>query len=194
MSLPHSRTLTALAALGLAALLLTGCGTSAEPDPTATVGGGTPSAAPTDAQPTPSATPSATAAAATCDSLIVPDVHEELGAQGWTFKETPFAAGGVTLGKGLQCTWADYTTASGNLMLFGWAPITVDQAADMQRGLEAQGWLREEDGSGVYITEDPMQAPTIDDNGYGMTYQFGDGWVTVSDTKQNLLLIQRPQA
>lgn len=192
MSLPFSRTLTALSALGIAALLLTGCGGAADPVPTATVGGDAASTAPTGTQPSPSATPSATVAAATCDSIIAPDLRDELGTQGWTFKETPFAAGGVTLDKGLQCTWADYRVASGNLMLFGWAPLTVDQAAAMQRGLEAEGWLREEDGSGVYITEDPMQAPTIDDNGYGMTYQFGDGWVTVSDTKQNLLLIQRP--
>jgi hypothetical protein len=28
-----------------------------------------------------------------------------------------------------------------------------------------------------------------DEDGYGMTYLFGDGWVTLSDTKQGLLLV-----
>ena len=76
----------------------------------------------------------------------------------------------------------------------GWAPITADDAINMQAGLESEGWLREEADGTVYITEDPMQAPTTDENGYGMTYQFGDGWVLVADVKQNLLLIQRPGA
>jgi hypothetical protein len=192
MSIRFSRTVTALSAIGIAALLLSGCASGSEPTPTATVGGDTPTTSPT-AQPAPSATTTASAAA-TCDSIIVADVHDELGAQGWTFKETPFAAGGVTLDRGLQCTWADYSVASGNLMLFGWGPITADQAATMQQGLEAEGWLREESGDDVFITEDPMQAPTIDDNGYGMTYEFGDGWVMVADTKQNLLLMERPQS
>ena len=33
---------------------------------------------------------------------------------------------------------------------------------------------------------------TTDAEGYGITYLFGDGWVTFSDTRQGLLLIQRP--
>ena len=193
MTSPRSLPLASLAVLGAAALLLTGCSGSAEPDPTATVGTTAPSGAPTDAAPQPSASADAAPVDATCESILDADTVAQFGAQNWTYKETPFAAGGVTLDDGLQCTWADYDVPSGNLMIFGWAPITADQAAQMQQGLEAEGWLSEDDGTNSYITEDPMQAPTVDDNGYGMTYQFGDGWVTVADVKQNLLLIQLPQ-
>jgi len=193
MTSPRSLPLVSLAVLGTAALLLTGCSGSADPDTTATVGTTAPSAAPTDAAPQPSASADAAPVDATCESILDADTVAQFGAQNWTYKETPFAAGGVTLDDGLQCTWADYDVPSGNLMIFGWAPITADQAAQMQQGLEAEGWLSEDDGTNSYITEDPMQAPTVDENGYGMTYQFGDGWVTVADVKQNLLLIQLPQ-
>lgn len=192
MSLPRPR--TALTALAVAALLLTGCGSAAQPDPTETAGTDAPTTAPTDAQPDAAATPTPTAVSATCDTIIGDELLSELGAQGWTYREAPFAAGGVTPEGGLLCTWADYDVPSGNLMLFGWAPLTAEEAASMQRGLESEGWLREEDGTGVYITEDPMQAPTTDEDGYGMTYRFGDGWVTVADVKQGLLLIHRPGA
>ena len=55
-------------------------------------------------------------------------------------------------------------------------------------------WLREDGNHGTYITEDPAYAIGIDDAGYGMTYHFGDGWVSVSETKQNLQLINAPRA
>lgn len=194
MTLPthRPRALAAVAAVGLSALLLAGCGASAEPTPTETIGTDAPTQAPTDAAPVPTAEPSDTAADLTCETLLSQDLLDELAAKGWTAKEAPFAAGGVTLDKGLQCTWADYAVPSGNLMIFGWAPITPDQAKAMQQGLGAKGWLRKTDSDTVYITEDPTQAPTTDENGYGMTYEFGDGWVTVADVKQSLLLIQRP--
>lgn len=197
MTLPsiRTRTASALAALGIAALLLAGCSTSSAPAPTETIGTDSPTTPPPtdDSAVDPSASPSASAVDVTCESLVQEDLLAEFRQKGWTAKETPFAAGGVTLDKGLQCTWADYAVPSGNLMIFGWAPITVDQADAMQRGLGAKGWRREEHGDTVYITEDPTQAPTTDENGYGMTYEFGDGWVTVADVKQSLLLIQRPQ-
>ncbi|MBN9176069.1 MAG: nitrate ABC transporter substrate-binding protein [Microbacterium sp.] len=189
------RSFASLAAVGIAALLLTGCGAgSADPAPTATVGTDAPTTAPTDAQPDPTPGPDASGIDATCDSIVVADVHEQLVSKGWSFKETPFAAAGVTLDDGLQCTWADFTKPSGNLLLFGWAPLTSDQATKIQNTLEQQGWKRESEGDYVYLTQDASQAPTVDENGYGMTYEFGDGWVTLSDTKQNLLLIQRPQS
>lgn len=186
------RSFASLAAVGLAALLLTGCGAGSEaPAPTATVGTDAPTTAPTS-EPDPTSSPDAGGVDATCDSIVVADVHEQLVAKGWSFKETPFAAGGVTLDDGLQCTWADFTKPSGNLLLFGWAPLTGDQATKIQNALEQEGWKRESEGDYVYLTQDASQAPTVDENGYGMTYEFGDGWVTLSDTKQNLLLIQRP--
>ncbi len=187
------RSFASLAAVGLTALLLTGCGTgSQDPAPTATVGTDAPTTAPTAAQPDPTSSPDAGGLDATCDSIVVADVHEQLVAKGWSFKETPFAAGGVTLDDGLQCTWADFTKPSGNLLLFGWAPLTGDQATKIQNSLEQQGWKRQSEVDYVYMTQDASQAPTVDENGYGMTYEFGDGWVTLADTKQNLLLIQRP--
>lgn len=189
----HRPPLLTFSAVGLSLALLAGCASTPAPTPTATVGTDAPSADPSGA-PEPTAAPTETSAALTCDTLIDADTVDQLQSQGWTAKETPFAAGGVTLDDGLQCTWADYDVPSGNLMLFGWAPLTADQAADMQSGLETEGWLREDTGGSVYITEDPAQAPTIDEQGYGMTYEFGDGWVIVADVKQNLLLIQRPGA
>lgn len=193
MSLLLTRTSSAIAALGVAALLLTGCGAAAEPTPSQTGGAGTPTTAPTAAEPEPSADPIATAAAATCESIISADILADLGAQGWTSQENPFTAGGVTAADGILCTWADYDVASANSMLFGWAPLTADEATAMQNGLGSEGWLREIDGDSVYITEDPEQALTVDENGYGMTYRFGNGWVILADTKQYLLLVERPQ-
>ena len=55
-----------------------------------------------------------------------------------------------------------------------------------QQTLVDQGWVRESRRDGVYITESPETAIAKDDQGYGMTYLFGDGWVTIADTKQGL--------
>jgi len=79
--------------------------------------------------------------------------------------------------------------AVGNLIEFGWAPISTADAETVAAQLEKEGWRREPADSGFYITQDPSRVITVDDKGYGMTYQFGDGWVAVSDTKQNLLLM-----
>ncbi|GAA1648964.1 nitrate ABC transporter substrate-binding protein [Microbacterium flavum] len=187
-----TRRLAALAPLALAALLLAGCSGGAAPDPTATVGTGAPTTAPPVAGTDPTSSPDATAPGVTCDALVIPDLHAELVEKGWSFKETPFAVAGVTLDDGIECTWADFAKPSGALLLFGWASLTGDQATTIQRSLEQQGWKRESDGENVFLTQDASQAPTVDENGYGMTYEFGDGWITLSDTKQNLLLIQRP--
>lgn len=192
MTPTRSRLLAAVAAAGLAALLLSGCAGTAAQAPTATVGTDAPTTPPAEGVPPSTPDPSATAAEVTCDTLIDPDVLADLQAQGWTAKQTPFAAGGVTLDRGLVCTWANYSKPSGSILIFGWAPITADQAAKMQSGLEGHGWIRKKDGASLYVTEDPAQAPTLDPSGYGMTYEFGDGWVTVADLRQNLLLIRRP--
>jgi hypothetical protein len=83
------------------------------PAPTGTVGTDAPTTAPTSSPTRRRA--DAGGVDATCDSIVVADVHEQLVAKGWSRKETPFAAGGVTLDDGLQCTWADFTKPSGNL-------------------------------------------------------------------------------
>ncbi|MCT9001478.1 nitrate ABC transporter substrate-binding protein [Microbacterium memoriense] len=183
-----------LASLGALSLLLTGCATSAQPSPTETTVTTAPNPDPSDgaAEPMPTTTATAGASEATCDNLVSEEILTDLTVQGWTYRQDPFTVGDLTLEEGMQCMWADFTTASGNLLLFGWAPITEDEAVVAQDQLVAQGWTIEEASDGVYVTEDGMQAPTVDENGYGMTYEFGDGWVTVSDTKQNLLLIERP--
>lgn len=193
MTLTRPRLKVALVGAAIAMLLpvLAGCGSSAQPFSTIAAGGSETSAPPTSG-PTPSATPTPTASAATCESIVVPVTLGDLTAKGWTAKKTPFTAGGITLKDGFQCTWADYRASSGPLLIFGWAPITSEEAAKMQSALQTAGWLREAGGDSVFITEDPTQALTTDSDGYGMTYEFGDGWVTVADVKQGLLLIQRP--
>lgn len=174
-------------------MLVTGCATTAQPAPSASTVTTAPTADATGAgQPTPTATASTGVADASCETLVSTDILADLTTQGWTYREDPFVIGDLTLDDGLQCMWADFTTASGNLLLFGWAPITNDEAAQAQDQLVTQGWTVEEGGDSLYVTEDGTQAPTVDADGYGMTYEFGDGWVTVSDTKQNLLLIERP--
>ena len=58
----------------------------------------------------------------------------------------------------------------------------------------SQGWVREDSAEGVYITESPETTIAVDEEGYGMTYLFGDGWVKLADTKQGLLLIEWPKS
>ncbi|MGB4776810.1 nitrate ABC transporter substrate-binding protein, partial [Microbacterium sp.] len=151
-----------------------------------------PAAVPSTAAPVPTAAATAGAADGTCEGLVGDEILGDLKAQNWSYKEDVFAIAGETLQDGFTCTWADFTVASGNLLLFGWAPITADEADAALGRLEEQGWTREEGTDSYYVTEDATQSPTVDENGYGMTYEFGDGWVTVADTKQNLLLIERP--
>lgn len=183
-----------LSAVALAsALVLSGC-TSAAPsaDPTTTSNAVSPT--PTEALPGPTPDASATAGGAvTCDSMIVSDTLAEFKTKGWTAKQTPFTfetqPPSAPIGGGLICTWANYSVASGNLIEFGWAPISSADAEKVSAQLEKEGWRREAGESGFYITQDPSRVITVDDKGYGMTYLFGDGWVAVSDTKQNLLLM-----
>ncbi|AUG29376.1 MULTISPECIES: nitrate ABC transporter substrate-binding protein [Microbacterium] len=185
----------ALPALALAtALVLTGCASAAPSaaDPTTT--GNAVSPTPTGALPEP--TPDASASSGStdsCEGMIDPDTLAEFKSKGWTFKQTPFTfetqPPSSALDGGLICTWANYSVASGNLIEFGWSAITADEAETIAEQLVQEGWRREPSDDGFYITQDSARALTTDADGYGMTYQFGDGWVAVSDTKQNLLLI-----
>lgn len=127
-----------------------------------------------------------------CEALIIPTTVAALEEQGWTAQQRDFSIGPDVLEGGLQCLWADYSKASDHGLLYGWAPIGADSAAEFQEQLLSQGWVREDGAEGVYITTDPQFTLTSDEDGYGMTYLFGDGWVTVSDTKQGLLLIRNP--
>jgi len=183
----------ATVALAAAVLLLTACSSSPEPAPS--------SAAPTApvAQPEqPAQSPSATPTPepepdeVTCASLIDTETTADLEELGWTVREDPFTILDASLDTGLSCTWGDFSEPSGTLVLFGWAPIAADAAVQAQSALLAEGWIRETGADGILITEDPGTAMAVDDDGYGMSYLFGDGWVTLSDTRQGLVLIERP--
>lgn len=190
--------LAAAAALGAAALLTVSCASTPEPAPTNVDTAPDPAVDPAPAE---SPEPVETTAPepdepveVTCDSLISADLVTDLQAQGWTAKEEPFAIGEATFADGLSCTWGDFSTATGNVLIFAWAPLTSAESETAQVQLEADGWIRETGDAGVYYTEDPAVALNIDENGYGMTYLFDDDSVTLSDTKQGLLLIERPAA
>ncbi|WP_298942129.1 nitrate ABC transporter substrate-binding protein [uncultured Microbacterium sp.] len=183
-----------VAGIGAVSLLLTGCAAQASaPSPSATTVTTAPTPEATDgAEPTPTSTATAGAADATCESLVAGELLTDLTAQGWTYREETFTVGDIPLDEGVQCMWADFTAANSISLLVGWSPIADADAERAQELLVAQGWSVEETASGAYVTEDPSRSLTVDENGYGMTYEFGEGWVTVSDTKQNLLLIERP--
>ena len=66
----------------------------------------------------------------------------------------------------------------------------MDQAARATIGLTKD---LAADTAGVYVTESPSTVIAPDENGYGITYLFADGQVTVADTKQGLLLIEWPR-
>ncbi|CAN7313702.1 hypothetical protein LJR045_001657 [Microbacterium sp. LjRoot45] len=185
--------LTLTVAFAAAGCAPTPSGTPADPgaQPSAPAGPTEPGSTPTPTVTVPAVDP----ADVTCENLIGADLVEELTDQGWTPREDPFIIGDLELADGTSCTWGDFEQATGDdLLLFGWSPITADEASSVQAALESEGWLREEGTEGVYLTEDPSQAIAVDEDGYGMTYLFGDGWVTVSDTKQGLILIERPGA
>lgn len=132
---------------------------------------------------------------ATCENVISPSTLEQFTNANWTARSHDFMIGETTLTDGIYCVWGDYEgPASDNVAIFGWSPITKTEATTAQNELIAAGWIREASDGGVFITEDPNYAISQDENGYGMTYLFGDGWVTVSDSKQNLQLVGAPHA
>jgi hypothetical protein len=96
---------------------------------------------------------------------------------GWTAETKEFVVGGVEFTDGLLCFWAAVDEAD---------------AAAAQAGLLEEGWKREDGPDGIYYTEDPRYAMGTDEDGYGMTYLFGDGWVRLADTRQGLILIEWP--
>jgi len=192
--MPAFRLLGTAAALALSALALTACSGSPEaaPDPTT-------SSAPTTAAPEPSAStaPEPTAGAApTCETLISASLVADYEKIGVTAQESPFYIAGHEIEGGLRCMWANFDQPAGDSgQIYGWAKMTDAEADDAQQELLAEGWVREDaaDG-GVYITESHDTAIVTDDEGYGMTYLFADGQVTVADTKQGLLVIEWPKA
>ncbi|MFG6445346.1 hypothetical protein ACFXQA_08720 [Microbacterium sp. P07] len=190
MSTGRRSILASLALLGTVGVL-TACTAPPAPEPSASQSVAAPSATP-DASPEP--TTSATAEAeASCESILPADTVADFEEIGWTAQEKPFYAGAVELTEGFQCTWGDYTVATDHVQIFGWAPATDSEAETAQQELLSSGWRGEESENGLYVTESADTAISTDADGYGITYLFGDGWVTIADTKQGLLLIERPQ-
>lgn len=178
----------AAAAFALTAILVACSGpTTDETAPTPTASQPAPEASvepvQTDAPETPAAEPA-------CDTIVSPGTVKALTDAGWTFEEKEFVIGGVPLPDGLLCFWADYTVASDHGQLYGWSEMDAADAATAQSALLAEGWRREDGPEGVYVTENPQYAMGTDEDGYGMTYLFGDGWVKFADTKQGLILIE----
>lgn len=149
------------------------------------------------AAPPPSATPTTAPtvdADPACDTIIPPEVVSSFDETGWSFRQDVFRAGETEVPGGISCTWGDAEVASDHVQMFGWAPVSADDATQLESELLQQGWVREQGADGVYITEDPKNASAVDDDGYGWTYLFGDGWVKFADTKQGLLLVEWPPA
>lgn len=181
----------AIVPLGLVVGVLTGataCSGDA-PAPSATPTSGAKTVAPEPTAPPSSDTPATPPAALSCETLIPSDTVDALHKQGWAAMKRDFAFGPEPVPGGIECLWSDPAVASDHGLLYGWAPIAGAEAKTRQEQLVASGWIREDSARGVYITADPRASLSQDEDGYGMTYLFGPGWVTVSDTKQGLVLI-----
>lgn len=174
---------TALVAVG-SVLLLSACTPGAAPGTTSSAG--TPQAS----APTGPAPAQIDPDDVTCENMLSADTVETFDSTGWTVREDPFVILDLELPKGIACTWGDFSSPTNDdLVLFGWSPISEKDASAAESALESEGWLRKDDPRGVMITEDPTSALRLDDQGYGMTYLFRNGWVEVSDTRQGLDLI-----
>ncbi len=185
---PRHRLGAAIVLAAAVTILVTACAAAPPAPQTTETTAGTPPAS----APAPSPTPTVDAAGEdpTCETLIGPEVVADFESVGWTSQAEQLYIGDKALEGSLQCVWADFEGPAGDhLQMFAWSPITADEAADSQAWLVSQGWIREESDLGVYITTPKGTAIVTDDDGSGMTYLFGDGWVKVSDTRQGLVLI-----
>ena len=132
------------------------------------------------------------AADPTCETLVTPGTVSTLTDLGWSATQTECRIGEFVIEKGIHCSWANWEEASDHGQFFAWGELTPDQTAAAQSELLAQGWERENEDGALYFTEPAESAFQVDEDGYGMTYQFGDGWVRFADTKQSLILISWP--
>lgn len=185
----NPRIMSATAGVLLLLVALTSCAAPADPPPASTPEAIAPSPSATPV-PVTSATPEPSAGELTCESMVSAGTVERLSEIGWTAQPKESVVGGVELADGLLCFWADYSVASDHGQLYGWSALTSADAARAQAGLLAEGWKREDGEDGVYFTEDPQYSMGLDDDGYGMTYLFGDGWVKFADTRQGLILVE----
>jgi hypothetical protein len=187
---PGMRRLAALAVAAAAASVLVACAPAAHSSPPTSTPREDSSVAPTGSAP--SSKPTA-AGKPTCEGIIPSTTVAAFKNVGWSSQEDPFQIGDQKLSGGIECRWADFSVASDNLQIFGWSPITKAEAQAARDALVSSGWhVLDGTTDGTYITEDKSTALSTDDEGYGMTYLFGDGWVKVADTKQGLLLVDWP--
>lgn len=178
---------TAIAIASLSVLALASC---ASPEPETSAVPEPPSAIEPTTEPieeAPDAESTAPPADPTCETIISEGTVSALTDLGWTAQLQDFQIGEQLLEGGLYCAWADWAEPSDHGQFFAWAALTDDESATAQAGLMEQGWARE----GDYFTESEPSFET-DEDGYGMTYLFGDGWVKFADTKQSLVLIEWP--
>lgn len=186
-----SRTRAAVGATALvAALLLTSCAATPDSAPTTPPQNSAPSDTPT---PTPTAiVPVERPEDLTCETLIAPDVVAAFTDAGWEAQEDVFRIGSREFPDGLWCIWGAPAAVTASVQIYGWAGIDPADSAEAQEELTDSGWVAEKTPDGVYVTENPDTTVATDDDGYGMTFLFGDGWVAVSDTKEGLLVIEPP--
>ncbi|WP_341942345.1 hypothetical protein [Microbacterium sp. LWH10-1.2] len=178
----------AAAATLLLAATLTAC--SGGPDAGATpTPKATKPAAESTADPAATRAPETPVADPTCETIVTEGTVAGLTDAGWTSERKDFIIGDMALPDGILCFWADFSTGTDHGQLYGWSPISSEDADAAQSSLLAQGWTREDGPEGRYFTEDPEFSLGTDEEGYGMTYLFGDGWVKLADTKQSLILI-----
>ncbi len=183
--------LVAAASIASLAVLVTACATD-DPDTTPSQGVGPSAEASTPPSLAPEEPDAPEALAATCENIISAATMQQFTEAGWTVKQHDFMIGETHL-EGALCVWGDYAgPGSDNVAIFGWSPLTRAQASEAQNELIDAGWIREDVGRDVYITENPDYAIAVDEEGYGMTYLFGDGWVSVADSKQSLQLVNAP--
>jgi hypothetical protein len=180
------------ASLVLAGALLTATA-CASPTDSAPGADGTPTPVATSPEPTPEPTADASPVGdPQCDTIIPASTVEDFESVGWTVRAEPFRLGELEIAEGVQCIWGDFTTATDHVQIFGWAPISEEDAAEAQDELVAMKWRTEETPEGTIVTESAETTVATDAEGYGLTYLFGDGWVKYADTKQGLLLVVWP--
>lgn len=190
MSSPITRLGAALVLVGTLAFA-TACSAPA-PAPTTSD-----SAAPAPSSPEPEPTVSETQAPQadpTCETIIPESTVADFESVGWTVQVEPFLIGAEEVPDGIICKWADFEGLAGDhLQRYGWAEISDADAQAAQDNLVSEGWIREDSPEGVYITESPSTAIAVDEAGYGTTYLFADGAVSLADTKQGLILVEWPR-
>ena len=135
------------------------------------------------------------AADPTCETIISGSDRRRLRERRLDGRAEPFRVGEIEIPEGMQCVWGDFSTATDHVQIFGWAPISEEMPPTRRTHLVEVGWhARRIPPTASIVTESPETTVATDDEGYGLTYLFGDGWVKYADTKQGLLLVVWPPA